>query len=43
MIERESEEYQKYDNNNDSADANAVFFTIAYRPRRERPDLDLTR
>ena len=35
--------YQKYDNANDSADANAVFFTIAYAPKRERPDLDLTR
>ena len=35
--------YQKYDDNSDSAQSNAVFFTLAYSPRRERPDLDLTR
>lgn len=35
--------YQKYDNATASAEANAVFFTIAYAPQRERPDLDLTR
>lgn len=35
--------YQKYDNSTASAEANAVFFTVAYAPQRERPELDLTR
>lgn len=35
--------YQKYDNQPDGADSNAVFVNIAYTPQRERPELDLTR